>query len=248
LATAAGLALAAGGGPASADAASPLVPAGAGALRDLAERLARAPRRHAFETVPMILDDPEQWDHEALAELLAYGPVYKQVWDNTDIGGPWLNLMRNALNVQVWSFKHPDFLVVSMTHGTANLALFDQAAWDRYLLAKIAGERFRTNTLIERKAAQSADPAGYEDPRGAYSSDDDSIPALMARGAVFASCHMAIWELAGTLIRTGVNPDGADQDTLAASLTAHLIPGVVLTPGAVGTLPELQRAGFQYAK
>jgi hypothetical protein len=35
---------------------------------------------------------------------------------------------------------------------------------------------------------------------------------------------------------------------LAAELTNHLLPGVVLTPGAVATLPELQRAGFQYAK
>jgi hypothetical protein len=46
----------------------------------------------------------------------------------------------------------------------------------------------------------------------------------------------------------GGNPDGADQDALAASLTAHLVTGVILTPGAVGRLPELQRAGFQYAK
>ncbi len=248
LATAAGLAFAAGGGPASADAALALMPAGAGALRDLAERLARSPRRRDFKTVPMILDDPGQWDHEALSALLTYGPVHKQVWDNTDIGGPWLNLMRNALNVQVWSFKHPEFLIVSMTHGTANLALYDQAAWDKYQLTKIAGEKFRTNTLIEPRSAQAANPVDYESAKGAFSSDDNSIPALMARGAVFASCHMAIWELAGALIKASVNPDGVGQDTLAASLTDHLIPGVVLTPGAVGTLPELQRAGFQYAK
>ena len=38
------------------------------------------------------------------------------------------------------------------------------------------------------------------------------------------------------------------RDALAADLTNHLIPGVVLTPGAVATLPELQQAGFYYAK
>ncbi|MBW9247856.1 MAG: transcriptional initiation protein Tat, partial [Acidithiobacillus ferriphilus] len=35
---------------------------------------------------------------------------------------------------------------------------------------------------------------------------------------------------------------------MAAEFTNHLIPGVILTPGIVGTLPELELAGFQYAK
>jgi hypothetical protein len=63
--------------------------------------------------------------------------------------------MRNAMNVQVWSFKHPNFLALSATHGTAQMA---------------------------------------------------------------------------------------------AEFTNHLIPGAVLTPGIVGTLPELMLAGYQYAK
>jgi hypothetical protein len=37
------------------------------------------------------------------------------------------------------------------------------------------------------------------------------------------------------------------HDALAAELTNHVIAGVVLTPGMSGTLPELQRAGFNYA-
>ena len=31
-------------------------------------------------------------------------------------------------------------------------------------------------------------------------------------------------------------------------MTNHLIPEVVLTPGAVGTLAELGKAGFVYAR
>lgn len=100
-----------------------LVPHGATALAELTQRLSAAPRRRSFKTVPMILNKPEQWDHEALSEVLAYKPATKQAWDNTDIGGPWLNVMRNSLNAQIWSFGHPDFLVVSETHGTAQLAL-----------------------------------------------------------------------------------------------------------------------------
>jgi hypothetical protein len=80
--------------PASAAIESALLPPGATHLDAINARLARAPRRRDFKTVPMILDHPEQWDHEALTEVLAYRPAPKQVWDNTDIGGPWLNMMR----------------------------------------------------------------------------------------------------------------------------------------------------------
>jgi intracellular sulfur oxidation DsrE/DsrF family protein len=212
------------------------------------ERLTHAPRRRDYKTVPMILTSPDQWDHEALSEVIAYKPTPKQAWDNTDIASPWLNLMRNSLNVQIWSFKHPEFLAVSATHGTAHLALYDQATWDKYQLTKLAGNNFKTNTLIEEKKAQSTDPVNYEDPAGAFSPEDNSIPALMKRGVVFMSCHNAIWEQAAGLIKADVNPDKLSHEALAAELTNHLIPGVILTPGAVGTLPELQQAGFYYAK
>ncbi len=236
------------GANAAPDASHSLLPEGAIRLRELTDRLARAPRRRDFKTAPMILASPDQWDHEALSEVMAYQPVPKQVWDNTDIGGPWLNLMRNSLNAQIWSFKHPDFLAVSNTHGTAHLALFDQEIWDKYQLTKLAGEKFKTNTLINEQKAASLDAANYEDPDGVFSPPDNSIPALQRRGVVFMSCHNAIWEEAGRLIEIEVNPDKLSQEALAAELTNHLLPGVVLTPGAVATLPELQQAGFHYAK
>jgi hypothetical protein len=112
--------------PAAAAVEAALTPPGATQLDAMKRRLALAPRRRDFKTVPMILDHEEQWDHEALTEILSYRPAQKQVWDSADIGGPWLNLMRNALNSQIWSFKHPDFLAVSVTHGTAQFALYDQ--------------------------------------------------------------------------------------------------------------------------
>jgi hypothetical protein len=226
---------------------SPLTPQNAGQLNALMQRLAKAPRRRAFKSAPMILAKPEQWDHEALSEILAYKPVPKQAWDSTDIAGPWLNEIRNALNAQIWSFKHPDFLAVSVTHGTANLALYEQAMWDKYQLTKFAGDKFKTNILILNQKAESADPAHFEDPAGAFSPADNSIPALMRRGVVFLSCHNAIWEQAAALIKADVNPDKLSHDVLAAELTNHLVPGVVLIPGASATMPELQQVGFHYA-
>ena len=227
---------------------SALTPGDAGQLNALMQRLARTPRRRDFRSVPMILTNPEQWDHEALAEILAYKPMPKQAWDSTDIAGPWLNLIRNALNAQIWSFKHPDFLAVSVTHGTANLALYDQAMWDKYQLTKLAGDKFKTNTLIDNRKAESTDPAHFEDPAGAFSAADNSIPALRRRAVVFMSCHNAIWEQAAALIQSDMNPDKLSHEALAAELTNHLVPGVVLIPGAAATMPELQQAGFHYAK
>ena len=229
---------------ATADAAAP---AGAAGLALLKQRLRQAPRRRAFKTVPMIFNRKDQWDHEALSEVIRYRGAYKQVWDNKDLGGPWLNLMRNALNAQVWSFEHPDFLVISATHGSAHLALFDQAAWDKYALAKSAGDKFTTNSFIVDTPAAASDAAEYEKADGVFSAKDNSIVALQRRGAVFLSCHNAIWEVAEKLLSAGQNPDKLTHEALAADLTNHLTPGVILTPGAVGTLPELQQAGFHYA-
>jgi hypothetical protein len=224
-----------------------LLPPEAKSLEELTARLSRAPRRRDFKTVPMILNDPDQWDHAALSEVIAYRGAPKQVWDNTGIASPWLSGMRNSLNTQVWSFRHPDFLVVSATHGTAHLALFEPAIWEKYQLAKLTGGKFQSNTLIAEQKGAAADPKDYENPEGAFSPHDNSIPALQRRGVVFLACHNAIWEFAERLIAAGVNPGALSHGALAADLTNHLIAGVVLTPGIAGTLSELQRGGFNYA-
>jgi hypothetical protein len=219
---------------------------GAPTLRELMERLRRSPRRRDFRTVPMILQEPDFWDDEALTHVIAYKGNRRQIWDNTEITGPWLNLMRNALNAQIFAFRHPDFLAVSATHGTAHLALFDQPTWDKYELAAFTDVRFRTNTLI----APSTAPAGFsesENPASIFGKSGNTITALQARGVVFLACHNAIWEIAARLIDSGRNPDQKSHEALAAELTNHLVEGVVLTPGITATILELQQAGFHYA-
>ncbi len=97
----------------SAEAATPpgdsLMPAQATKLRALADALAKAPRRRDFKSVPMILTSAEQYDSEALHLLFTYAGGPKQVWDNTDLESPWLNLMRNSMNAQIWSW--PDLVL-----------------------------------------------------------------------------------------------------------------------------------------
>jgi hypothetical protein len=125
-----------------------LAPDNAKNLRELLRMLAGIPRRRDFKTVPMILDDPDLWDAASIAAVLAYTGGPKQAWDNTDLAGSWLNGMRNSMNVQIWSFKQPNFLCVSATHGLAHLALFDQDMWDKYQLAKWAGGNITRNAFV----------------------------------------------------------------------------------------------------
>ena len=233
-------------GPSRAATTERIIPPGARKLSELAGRLRRAPRRRDFKTVPMILEHPDFWDDEALKEIIAYRGTYKQVWDNTNLAGPWLNLMRNSINAQIFSFGHKDFLAVSATHGTAHLALFDQSMWDKYELAAIAGAKFKTNTLAMPKPAPTAF-AQSEDPNSVFGADGDTIPTLQERGVIFLACHNAIWEVTAKLIASGKNPDHASREAVAAELTNHLIDGVVLTPGIVATIPVLQQVGFHYA-
>jgi intracellular sulfur oxidation DsrE/DsrF family protein len=247
-AAAAGLTLAASGAEAQvARASAELAPAGAGQLKALSARLAAAPRRRDFRTVPMVLDDSSLWDHEAIAELLSYSGGPKQVWDNTELKSPWLNGMRNAMNAQIWSFKHPDFVIVSATHGSAQLALLDQAMWDKYELAKQTDGAYEANTLLERNPTVEADRE-IQSETGAYSAADNSVAGLMDRGVVFMACHLGLWELSAKLIKQGVNPDHLSQGAMVAEMTNHLAPGVVLTPGMVATIPEFQQAGYHYIK
>ncbi|HEV3371022.1 MAG TPA: transcriptional initiation protein Tat [Xanthobacteraceae bacterium] len=225
-----------------------LAPKAARDLRGLHTALAAAPRRRDFKSVPMILESADFWDAAALRLVLSYKGEPKQSWDNTDLTGPWLNVMRNSMNAQIWGFRQPDFLCVSATHGPAHLALYDQATWDKYQLGKIAGGNIAGNTFIALPDASAHDPADFQAADGAFSAKDNSITALQRRGVVFLACHNAIWELAERLVSAGQNPDHLAVDAIAAELTNHLIPDVVLTPGVVGTLVELQRVGFAYSR
>ena len=47
---------------------------------------------------------------------------------------------------------------------------------------------------------------------------------------------------------TGNNPDKLTTEAMCAELSNHLVPGVVLIPGAVGTMAELASAGFSYSR
>ena len=215
--------------------------AGAGLLPALTRKLQAAPRRRNFTRVPFLVDKPDLWDHEAAAEILRYPGKPCQVWENSDLGSAWLNLMREALNGQVFAHDHADFLEVSATHGAAHLALFNQAMWDKYKLAeRTNGLATRNSFIIEKPGTSPVDDR--HDIGGFYGVANNNIVSLQRRGMVFVGCHDTVHATARSLTT------GDDADGIAAELTNNLIPGVVLVPSVVAFLAELQQAGFTYAK
>ncbi|WP_050406533.1 hypothetical protein [Bradyrhizobium embrapense] len=210
------------------------------------QRLASAPRRRSFGSVPLVVTSVEQWDHEAASILLSYGNRARQVWECTELGAPWLNLMREALNGQVFAHGNPGFLAAGAVHGSAHLALFDQTAWERHGLARLAGGVATTNSYFESRRKTSRSDS-LQDPMGFYGPENNNIATLQDRGMVFIACHDSIHAIARNLTRLD-RGDVADADALAADLTNHLVSGTVLVPSVVAFLVELQRFGFTYAK
>ncbi|MHA6767446.1 thiosulfate dehydrogenase [Sphingobium ummariense] len=215
-----------------------------GALAELSRRLRAAPRRRRFDTVPFMIDRRDLWDHEASDLLLSYKGDRKQMWESSDIAAPWLNLMREAMNGQVFAHGHPDFLPVAAVHGTAHLALFNQATWDRYGLAANAGGQIARNAFVAERAGVS--PADdRQNVEGFYGAGNNNIATLQRRGAVMVACHDSIHAIArGIVSKAGTGK----PDTVAADLTNNLIDDVVLVPSVVAYLVELQEAGYTYAK
>lgn len=229
-----------------AGAATPQDSPNSAALSDLTRALAELPRRRGFEKVPFILNETGLWDHEAAGEVLSYQGSRRQMWEATDLAGPWLNLMRESLNGQVYSHGNKDFLAVAATHGSAHLALFTQKAWDKYNLAARSGGKFASNTLVVEAKGVTPDD-DIQKVEGFYGPNNNNIVSLQRRGAVFIACHDSVHAIArGVQATPAFSQTSADE--IAADLTNELVPGVILVPSVVAFIAELQSAGFSYAK
>ena len=219
--------------------------AGRGKLSELDYDLATLPRRRGFQTVPFILNDKDLWDHEAAEALLSYSAP-RQMWEASELASPWLSLMRESANSQIVSFGHEDFLAVAAVHGGAHLAMFTQAAWDKYKLATKTDGKFTSNTLIIEKPGVSPTD-DIQNVDGFYGPNNSNIVTLQRRGMVFVACHDSIHAISRGL-RGNPDSSSVSTDEIAADLTNSLLPGVVLVPSVVALIAELQRAGYSYAK
>jgi intracellular sulfur oxidation DsrE/DsrF family protein len=194
----------------------------------------------------LIVTDTADWDHEAATEVLAYKYEYTQAWDNADLAGPWLGLMREAMNGQTFMERRTDFLAVSATHGLAHLALFSQSMWDKYALAGLTGGKASSNTFIT-EAPGVSQTDDLQKLAGFYGPANNNIVSLQKRGAVFIACHDSIHAIA-RMVHGKSAFAGVAADEIAADLTNNLIPGAVLVPSVVAFLVDLQHSHFTYVK
>ena len=233
---------------------STLEPADAGSLPGTCRGNSQAcPAAAIFQDAP---DDPGQSGacgmRRTLSALLAYKGKVKQAWDNTDLTGPWLNAMRNSMNTQIWGFKEPNFLCrFGDPRRCAQLALYDQATRDKYQLPQNSPAEMSPAThFIIAPPAPSHDPGISIRPRRPV-----LVPAKKHRGAAGARRRVLGMPQRDLGARRTAPARSKIPPTICRSMTGsprnssnHLIPDVVLTPGAVATPVNLQQAGFAYSR
>jgi len=171
----------------------------------------------------MILERPTNGPR-ALSEVIGYRGGNDRCGINGD-WRPWLNLMRNSLNAQIWSFKHPEFLVVSAT-TVGHLALFQQTMWTSTVSRKWPGQ-VHGNTLLDDNPPVHRTQRITKAPRS-ISSHDNSIPALQRRGSSFCRVITRF----GTSRQADQRKRESDKLSLDHSRGAHqhVIPSAIVTP------------------
>jgi len=116
---------------------TPAPPAPETHLPDLSRQLTALPRRREFTTLPRLLDHPDLWDDVAFDALRAYRGAERMIGTGTALSGSWPVEAQNLLNSEIFAFGHPDALLVMALWGEAQLALYDEAAWSQFDLARL---------------------------------------------------------------------------------------------------------------
>ncbi len=215
------------------------------ALTELHLRLQQVPARRNYSSLPAILTSKSQWDSESLELLFHYRGGVKQLWDNTDIASGWLAVIRNCLNTHQFALKTRGYLPVCGTRGSAQLALYDNEAWDKYELGHLIHDQPSHNTFQpDVKGLSLPHDPNSDFSASIFGDEGATVTALRERGTLFLACHNATYELARHLHMAGHVPAGQSVEETTADLTNHLPPWVIVTPGVAAVLPILQQIGY----
>ncbi len=160
--------------------------------------------------------------------------------------------VRNSLNGFQFSYDVPpgQIQVVVQAYASAIAAMYDDFIWQKYRFGEFASI---TDPTTKQPAVRniwyhSANPAPASVPTdraNAYYSDT-SIEGLQRRGVLFLACHQTILGQGGSVAADSTrNTDKLSADQIVAEIQAHLIPGALLVPAAVGELVRLQDKGYR---
>jgi intracellular sulfur oxidation DsrE/DsrF family protein len=172
-------------------------------------------------------------------------------WPNLFNATIYANI-KNSLNGFQFSYDFPpnQTQVVVQAYASANVAMYDDFIWAKYRLGELMGV---TDAATGKPALRnvwypsaSAAPATVPTDRSSPYYADGSIAGLQRRGVLFLTCHQSVYGTAGTVANDSTrNVDRLTADQIVAEIEAHLVPGALLVPAAVGELVRLQEKGYR---
>jgi intracellular sulfur oxidation DsrE/DsrF family protein len=158
---------------------------------------------------------------------------------------------RNGINAAVFSYGVPEdqIQVVVAAYASASAATYDDFIWAKYRLGEAMGVKdpatgqpaARNIWYPSANPRPATRPSARTDPYYA----DTSMEGLQRRGVLFITCHQSVHALAGAAFAGGRNPDNLTADQITEEIGAHLVPGAIMTPGAVLELVRLQDKGYR---
>jgi hypothetical protein len=155
------------------------------------------------------------------------------------VDGTWINdgaALEYAHNFLATNPGRGAATVVVILRGAALPIALNSAIWEKYKI----GESFKI-TDPETKAPALRNPFLHPKP-GVLRSDDAAIDRLLAVGAVFGACDVA---LRGQSKRLAGNA-GVSAEEAAKEWAANVVPGITVIPAGVWGVNRAQEAGCTY--
>jgi hypothetical protein len=142
---------------------------------------------------------------------------------------------------KAYNAKDSEINTIGTFYGAPNattLFAFNDAMWAKYNMgAALKFNDHKTNQPATRNVWRT-DPSIM----GLMVAPPASIEALQKRGALFLLCNNALNLWAGILAQA----NKADQAAVLADLKANLLPGVIIVPGMVVAIQQIQDKGIAY--
>jgi len=193
------------------------------------------PRDLVAQPVPA---GPEVDDPQLDAWLGKITGAHKQVYDmpefNNGVGFIWSRVF--YMTNQETGVPESDVNVVLVLRHDAVAFAMKDAMWAKYKLGEM------TKVTDPKTKAPAVRNIFYNMPAGDQMLPGMSIDGLMASGALFGACNMAI-KVSSMQLAQKMNMPAED---IAADMIANLIPGVQVVPSGVWAVNRVQERGCTY--
>lgn len=199
--------------------------------------------------------EPAEFDKAAFLRLLQRPATHRQVFAAAKVrDGAALHCMMNSLNAYHFGFGEGDgsLRVALVLYGLAPPLALDDAMWAKCRLAELLrglgdsgsrrGYQGSGNPFAAARSPldRSASP---DDANGLYR--DQSVQALVFRGASIFVCNVALTGLAAAILANETS-DATRIEATRVELAGHLVPGSMLVPAGVAALNAAQENRFTF--